>query len=506
MKIARRLLSLLLALLMVFAFVACGEDPNPATDDVQKPQSSDKDPSSSGTFVDPEVDNDFTPPERPVGDMTDKIYTIIQHSEIENPFGYSQDSQMGVMVADRVAEVQSLYGCTIEFSHIAYNDQFASQLQALTFSEGGGDMVFAEKNAMLRRALGTGGSESLMTDLLTVDHIINFWDMNKWGNISAREAMMAGGYFYGVTPALWVDCTPLPYYQVVYNKDLLATAELPDLQEYWEKEEWDRDTMLDVICSFDPAVDTAWGLNAALSHMTRATFLTTGVDLVIIDKINSDKTVEWSRGLDTADVADALQWLKNALKNHGKHFNNGDVEFNTAWQSHVPFNEGACAMAMTRPQDIFAFVVTEGPENFGLITWAGYEPNVISGFLEQVFAVSIPTFAQNAEHSAFLMYDLFEGLDDIESYSDVIAYYRETYFATDIDMECLVRENVKLQYSYWPNGVDAVWTNISTNLLTTSSIPSLLAKHSGVVDTEIEEHMVPNTVALEAYRQNGFFK
>ena len=189
MKIARRLLSLLLALLMVFAFVACGEDPAPATDDVQKPASSDKDPGSSGGFVEPEVDNDFTPPERPIADMTGKTYTIIQHDALETPFGYSQDSQMGVMVADRVMEVQTLYGCTIEFSSIPYNDQFPSQLQALTFSEGGGDMVFANKNAKLRLALGTGGTESLLTDLLTVDHIINVWDMNKWGNISAREAM-----------------------------------------------------------------------------------------------------------------------------------------------------------------------------------------------------------------------------------------------------------------------------------------------------------------------------
>ena len=65
-----------------------------------------------------------------------------------------------------------------------------------------------------------------MQDLLAVDDIINFWNAEKWGTIPAREAMMAGGTFYGVAPALWVDCTPLPYYQIVYNKTLVENAGL----------------------------------------------------------------------------------------------------------------------------------------------------------------------------------------------------------------------------------------------------------------------------------------
>ena len=509
MKNVRRMISLLLAVLMVFALAACTTGGTEDPKDPPNPSS----PSTPGGAQTPggseggdeAAGRDFELPERPVDAMSGKTYTVIQHDEIENPFGYSQDSQMGVMVADRIAEVEALYGVTLEFSFMAYDTNFASQLQALQFSEEGADLVFAMKNAMLRHALGTGGSESLMTDLLTVDHIIDFWNMDKWGSIVARESAMAGGYFYGVTPSLWVDCSPLPYYQVVYNKDLLTLLEIPDLQEYWEKEEWDRDTMLDVITSFDPAVDSVWGMNAALTHMTRATFLTTGVDLVIIDKINSDKTVEWSRGIETADVADALQWLKNALTNKLKHFNNGSDDYKT-WEAHLAFNEGSCAMAVTRPQDIFGSVVSEGPENFGLITWAGYEPNVLSGYLEQVYTVSIPVFAQNAEHSAFLMYDLFEGFDDIETYDDVISFYRETYFSSDLDVTCLVRPGVKLQYSYWPNGGYGIITQISNSLMTASSVSTLINKHAGVDDDVIETYMVPNAVAIEAYRQNGFFK
>jgi len=494
---------------MIASLAACAgttEDPNT---DSSAPSTSGSSDGSTGGDVNgggnSEAADNFVLPDRPVDEMTGKEYTIIQHAPIDTPFGYTQDSQMGVKVADRVAEVSALYGCQIVFSEIPYNDQFPSQIQALQFAQSGCDMVFASKNAKLRLTLGAGGSESLMTDLLTLDHILNFWDMNKWGSIVAREPMMAGGYFYGVTPALWVDCTPLPYYQVVYNKDLLAAAELPDLQEYWEKEEWDRDTMLDVITSFDPAVDSVWGMTATRTHMVLATFLTTGVDMVIIDKINSDKTVEWSRGIETADVADALQWLKNALTNKLKHFNNGSDDYKT-WEAHLAFNEGSCAMAVTRPQDIFGSVVSEGPENFGLITWAGYEPNVLSGYLEQVYTVSIPVFAQNAEHSAFLMYDLFEGFDDIETYDDVIGFYRETYFSSDLDVTCLVRPGVKLQYSYWPNGGYGIISQISNSLMTASSVSTLINKHAGVDDDVIETYMVPNAVAIEAYRQNGYFK
>ena len=514
MKNVRRMISLLLAVLMVFALAACTTGGTEDPKDPQNPSS----PSTPGGAQTPggseggdeAAGRDFELPERPVDAMSGKTYTVIQHDEIENPFGYSQDSQMGVMVADRIAEVEALYGVTLEFSFMAYDTNFASQLQALQFSEEGADLVFAMKNAMLRHALGTGGSESLMTDLLTVDHIIDFWNMDKWGSIVARESAMAGGYFYGVTPSLWVDCSPLPYYQVVYNKDLLTLLEIPDLQEYWEKEEWDRDTMLDVITSFDYEADGAWGMTACRLHMIRSTFLTTGVSLVQIDKINADRTVDWSRGMEDPDVAEAFQWLKNALTNNRKYFNNGQDDWKTAdegsWGSHVPFNAGQTAMAVTRPQNIFSYVVTEGPENFGLITWAGYDANVLSGYLEQAYTVAIPVFAQNVEHSAFLMYDLFEGLGDVETYEDVIAYYRETYFESDLDMTFLMRDGVSLQYSYWPNGVEEVWTNIDMDLLTASSISGMVKKFASTVDEEIETHMVPNTVAIEAYRQNGYFE
>ena len=96
-------------------------------------------------------------------------------------------------------------------------------------------------------------------------------------------------------------------------------------------------------------------------------------------------------------------------------------------------------------------------------------------------------------------------MNGIETYEDVIAYYRETYFDSDIDVECLVREGATLQYSYWPNGVDSVIGAIASGFESASSIQTLLEKNEHLVDTEIEIHLVPNVVKLEQYRQNGFF-
>ncbi len=499
MKTARRLLALLLVLMMAFALVACGGD-TPDTDvggnqGGNEPQGGNQ--SGEGPSIDEVVDG-FVMPDRPTDETEGKTYIIIQHSEIENPFGYSQDSQMGMNIQTRLDEVMETYGCAIEFEQMSYEDSaFASKMQARQFAENGGDMVFANKNAQLRRTLGTGGETSLMVDLLQVTDIINFWDANKWGTITARESMMAGGTFYGVSPALWVDCTPLPYYQVVYNKDLVEAAGATDPQEYWENEEWDRDAMVDVITETTDESAGVWGMTATDYHMVRATFLGTGKLLVNIDgEPAADGSVEWAGGIDSPETIEALTWLKSTLTNYKKCFNNGQNTW-TTWESQVPFNEGLCTMAMTRPIDLFGSVVIDADFQFGVTTWASDEVNSLTGYYEQVYSVAIPVFAQNVRHSAFLMADLFEGLEGVETYDDVLAYYSEEYFSSDLDLKCLVREGATLQYSYWPNGtIDGVWSELANNLLSSGSVSSLVKRYAGTIEKDVETHILPNQVEL----------
>ncbi len=480
MKIARRSLSLLLALLMVFSFAACGGGGEP-TDET------------------PDGDEGFVMPTRPVNETSGKNYVIVQHEAVENPFGYAQDSKMGLQVANRLSEIKELYGCTFEFRQFGYDYDFVTHMQAAQFTEDGGDIIFAYMNAMLRRCIGTGGDSSLMQDLLTVDNIIDFWNMEKWGNITARETMMANGTFYGVSPALWVDYTPLPYYQVVYNKGLIQAYGATDPQEYWEKEEWDRDAMLDVITKTTDEASGIWGMNARVEHMVRSTFLSTGMQLVSIDKINEDGTVEWSNNVKTNEAEEALTWLRNTLSKNSKCFNNGRYQLTgDGWGTYKPFNEGLCTMAMTRDVDLFDYVVVgDSKISLGLTCWAGKEANVLSGFYEDVCSIAIPVFAQNVTHSAFLIADLFEGLENVETYEDVLKFYSDTYFESELDLEMLVRPNAVLQYSYWPNdGIDGIWTSIGDKLLILS-VTSLINKYAGTINTAVEKHIVPNKVALQ---------
>jgi len=515
MKTARRLLALLLVAMMVFALVACSgsEDVNTTTDTEggKTPTTGETgtpgkpgDPTTGSTSIDSGDDWEQDPAPT-LEDFNGKTYIVIQHGPKEEPFGYTQDSLMGAHVADRIVEVQNKYGCTLDFSQVAYNNDFASNIQGLMYAEDGGDMVFSYNNAQLRKALGTGGDESAMQDLLAIDNIINFWNFDKWGNITSRETMMAGGTFYGVTPALWVDCTPLPYYQMVYNKTLAEQFGITDPQELWEKEEWDRDNMLDLIteCYDDAGGVTVWGISATLNHMVRGTALTAGIDFVEIENINADGTVDWTLGLVNPDVTEALQWLKNTLKANGKYFNNGKGDW-TTWDTQTPFIAEQCVFCLTRPSTIFGSIVTS-VDSFGIITWAGADANTLTGYYENCYSIAIPVFAKDVYQSGYLIYDLFEGLDGVETYEDVIKFYRETYFDSDIDVECLVREGASLQYSYWPNGLDSLYSSITTGFESASSIKNLIEKNEHLVDTEINTHLIPNVVKLEQYRQNGFF-
>ena len=531
----KRILSLVLVLLMLFALAACGGDAPAETDQAVSSQNSlkdsetassdpdteetdafsdsvnsgtDSEPGTTGTTTTTTIvdvgPSDFVPPEPDYAVFSGKEYGVIQHEEIENPFAYGQDSNYGAIVADRIAEVQSKYGCTLYFNQIAYSDQFATELQGLMFAESGGDLIFSTNNAQLRKAVGTGPADSVLVDLLSVDEIINFWDFNKWGNVASRETMMGGGVFYGVTPALWYNCTPLPYYNLVYSRDLLDQLSLEDPQELWEQDAWDRDAMLDLItsCYDDSGAAPVWGLTASMMHMTRAAYLSSGVSSVEIGMIHANGDVDWVHGMGEADAVEALQWLKNSIATNAKYFNNGKSDWKN-WDSHVPFLDGQCLMTLTAPSVVLNNI-SVSHDNFGLITWAGVDANMMTGYYENCRSVSIPVFAQDAKQSAYLMYDLFEGLDGIETYSDVVRHYRDTYFATDLDVQFLLMDGAKLNYSYWPNGGDEALKNVAGGLLTASSVRTLVDRMIPLDTATVETYILPNTVQLEIYRQNGY--
>ena len=182
------------------------------------------------------------------------------------------------------------------------------------------------------------------------------------------------------------------------------------------------------------------------------------------------------------------------------------VSTDGSWGSYVPFNEGLCTMAMTRPTDLFNKVaVKDSSFKFGVTTWASAEANSLTGYYEQVYSVAIPRWAQDVEHSAFLMADLFEGLDingqTIETYEDVLDWYRDEYFDSDIDLECMVREGATLQYSYWPGTrFDVMWNELSDNLLTSGSVTTLIKRYVGSIEKDTETHVVPNQVALYQWK------
>ena len=475
MKLAKRLLSLTLALLMVFALFACNDDPVDTNTGSQDTNNTD---TNSDNTSSEEVS--FDPGPRPYDETKGKTFYIIQHEDSATPFKYSQDSLMGEKIAERINEIETAYGVTVEFVPVAYSDAFATAMQQMEVTGAGGDIVFSTNNSKLRLALGVGGETSLMVDLLTVDHIINFWDMDKWGNIISRETMMAGGTFYGVTPALWIDCTPLSFYVMIYNRDMLKTFEAVDPQEAWEKKEWDRDVMLESITSVydDSTGVTIYGVEFGQVHITRATVLSTGCQLANIDKINADGTVEWHNGWDSPDVIEALQWLKTSYNDNTKYFNGGKFNTDLGWNAYQAVLDGYAAYALTRPLGLFGNVVVEADFDFGLTTWAGSEANILSGYYENCYSVTIPVFTgMGIENTAFIMWDLFEGMNGIESYDDLIAYYRNTYFTSDQDVEHLLRDGATLMYSYWPNGIDSVINNMTANLMASATVQGLVEKY-----------------------------
>lgn len=518
MKTAKRLLSVLLVFVMIAATVACSggssvtEDGNTTTATQTE--------GSTGVCVLPGTQVPETPgivdvegwiqapPDPYLSEFDGGNFIIIQHESEESPFGYEEDSVFLPSVLNRIEEMETKYGCTVSFRTLAYGgSSFVADFCALEFSGVGGDLLFSSDNSAARRLVGKGGEDSMLINLYALDNYLNVWDTDKWGTVASRETMMVGERIYGLTPALWVDCTPLPDYQLVYSRDVLAAFDLVDPAEYWENKAWDREAMLDLITSvYDDSGDyLVYGINAAVDHMQRASFLASGVSTVVVDRINADESVDWSYGLMTPEGKDALIWFKNAFKQNRKYFNSGKLAPEGSVETyHQALVEGKAAFCLVRGRDVVESVFVDLP-NFGLTCWAGLDANVLSGSYDNCYSVSIPVFAQNPYGSALLMYDLFEGLDGMQDYDDVLRYYRETYFKTYADAKMLLRKNGNLQYSYQLHGGNKVWETLAEKIVLSPYVIPVIENSIGTFASVAKENALPNKVALLQYWGAGYF-
>ncbi len=490
MKHTKRIFCLALALLMAIGVAACGGDV-PPSDGVAGTEGTE-----IGTETAPPCGGCWPTLDRPA-EMVGKTYVLLQEEVPENPFGFGQETEVGQLLAAHIAEVETLYGCKLEFLQVPQNDH--SQSQMSIFDLGGTGDIFFGSSTLLRRSLRSAPGELMFENMLKYDQIINFWDFNKWGNIYARECLMEEGEFYGVTPALWRDCTPLPLYAVVYNRDMISACGGENPGEYWEKEEWDTHAMEEVLKK--TTIDGKWGMTASMDDMVHGTVLACGESLIELRSVNADGSLVWENNLDSDEVISSLQWLKNTLSLNKNCFNNGQNDW-ALRRSHEPFAAGQSAMALTSPAQILEMA---GDLNFdfGVITWPSKDFNYVAGGYGEVTAIAIPTFAQNTTHSAHLIHDLFKGFGEVKDYRELLQYYRDTYFKSDVDLDCLMQTEGSTGYTYWVEGVCAPFYNISQNLMASTSVKTLVETSAERGDSAIENRVLANLHSLQKWREVG---
>ena len=487
----KRIASLFLILLLTFALTACGPS-EPIKD------------SDSLTVTDPIID---PPISRRPKEMMGQEYIILQTRNREFPFEYPIASREAEFARNRIEEVRRLYNSEILLEQIP-EDGIAEELQRRTFTDSRGDILFCTDNSLLRGVVNADPEKSLLVDLLPLDNQLNLFDKEKWGGAAALESMMAGGHFYGVTPALWFGCAPKPVSVLLYDKDLLHEYDVPDLPEYLEKDQWDRDVMLTTITNVysDSAEKPVWGITAPLTRMIRSTLLAVGADDVRIGKINGDGTAEWEYGPASDDGEEALTWLRKTLKQYKRSFNHGADDWE---EDNVlnPFLQKRCGVCLTSCDAVPELAAARN-KNFGLMPWAGKQ----SGFYDQDYdnccSVSIPVCAQNPEWSALLMWDLFEapgsmGPTEIRNRNQLFEYYRTTYFSNDFEAQLYLPEKPSGHYSYAPEGGIAGWETIRAGILSDVPIRSLIDRCKADAADVIETYVLPNRTALASYRQAG---
>jgi|GEM_PF-1861562 len=427
-------------------------------------------------------------------DFNEQQFTILQISSIADVLGYKENTELCDIVIQRLADVGKENNCKILLEAITDDSQYKMTMKnAIAANDYICDINFA--NPFFLRDSGNAGGLVPMED---VSEFIDVNDYEKWSNPNVQEMIMCQGVLYGVVPALWVNMFTPVYYNIAINEELVRVSGQTDPREYVEQKVWTRDKLIETVVGLSQLTvePKIFGMSAEASHIIRAAVMGNDVKMAMVEngKVKS--------GWDSEGAVEALTWLRGVVENYGDYFfNRAKVADGNPWDVYgKPFYEDKVAvMYLTSSDKILEHVIYK-VEDFGLVPFpAGphSEYGKWPGFYESATVVSIPTFAEDWDASAYLINEIFRPFSEYPDKASIMNYYITNVFHDPRDVESLFSLGDTSQYYYWPNGGDNLIYSLGNVIHGKGSISQALKTNINLVQKCLDEQVMPNWIAMD---------
>lgn len=390
MKKRARLLALLMALVMVVAmFAACGGEEDPAV-----------------TTTAATTDATTTAATTPAGpNLQGYNFEIVNGNRIlpqTNEDGSYTNSDQEEF-ADKLEELQTRLGITIENVPMPEGDQIEVMITAAMGNTKLGDIIYSDSDYFF--SVANAGGLRAMDDQAMVDAGLNLADATRWYQpVTQLTKLLGKTWGLGVTSKY---ITVQTGYFVAFNKDLCAAAGYDDMYQLVRDGKWTWDVYREVARKSTQDTDgdgandiwgtgaTAWGDEA----LTNGAQYVDEVDGKWIVTIDSEAGVEALQFLYDMNYGDQTRWDVSSGECRTA-FANGTIAFNWCNMGHI---DGPNSAIYPSVHDYGILPMPMGPRATGYISSNSYVRAIIMQLANQNVAETVAIlneFALVANHTS----------------------------------------------------------------------------------------------------------
>ena len=406
----KRILSFLIAALVVFGLVSCA-----AEEEIVPEYYS----SSEEAAVDLK------------GQVIKMSFGALKYFEGENStLTFTKNTDLGDLALKRVRDVESKYNCKFDFifkdgcGEIAYNNAVAGSYIY--------DIVSDESFFLISYMRA-----SAFTDLIGLENL-DVFDEYKWGNKYMRMSTMWDGHIFGLLPAALPLRLGISINDLVVNEDQIVQINETDPRDYYENGQWNWDTFGYCIENYAHANqmtnEPVTSLSSGFGGFSRELAMSNGLEFFYL---NDDDT--FRLGYFTPQAIDAynqaFEWFYGATADNVYSTGSWDDMMRRVinGETVLGYISGWQLLSTT---DSLAYHM----ENFGLLPFpvgpnAKSQNDYTTSYSSANFTICIPITAKDPEISALLLdklYDPFDGLDTEEAMLD---YLQKNYFSDRRDAQ-----------------------------------------------------------------------
>ena len=128
------------------------------------------------------------------------------------------------------------------------------------------------------------------------------------------------------------------------------------------------------------------------------------------------------------------------------------------------------------------------------------EANVACGYISTTLnALCIPIIASDVEMSAVVMETLFRPLDIYPDFESLKAYYKNSIYWDDNDVELIYSLAEKAEYNYWVEGFSNVLDTIANNAMTNGANAALESVVNTIDNMLTQNGIIENKEGFATY-------